>query len=332
MRKMNSQCLCVLALICAFFAQYAYAKSYQLDDVNDVIIGELDAVVIDDESTLLDLARYYGLGYQDIKLLNPDVDTWLPKKGQIIELPLKFILPAVERKGLVLNIPEMRLYYFPIHEEGKPIEVVTYPLGVGRAGWETPYRKTRIIGKREYPDWTPPESIRKEHEEAGDPLPEIVEAGPDNPLGDYALRLGMPAYLIHGTNKPWGIGMRVSHGCIRLYPEDIAELFYRVEVNTPVNIINMPYKIAEQDGVLYLEVHPPLKMVAKDRYDDEAAVEINTAEVAEEIVEDWDFDDVITMIMSAIKSGGEYEINWGLVMNTVDESKGIPVAVGIHIL
>jgi len=215
----------------------------------------------------------------------------------------------------------MRLYYFPTHKKGEPNKIYTYPLGIGREGWSTPYKQTRIIAKKEHPDWRPPESIRQEHEEAGDPLPKVVKAGPDNPLGDHALRLGLPAYLIHGTNKPWGIGMRVSHGCIRLYPEDIAELFDKVKVGTPVNIINNPYKIGEADGVLYLEAHPPLKIARRDEYGD----------IIESTDQDMkvDFTQVVELIVASTEED-EYVIDWGMVKTVSEEAKGIPVAVGLY--
>ena len=206
------------------------ANRYELSDTGDSLIGEVDFTEASAKDTLLDIARRHGFGYQDMKLINPDVDMWLPGEGQKVVLPSQFILPVAPREGLILNIPEMRLYYYPAKEKGKPREVITYPLGVGREGWSTPYISTKIIEKKANPNWYPPESIRQEHEEAGDPLPKIVKAGPDNPLGAYAMRLGLPEYLIHGTNRPFGVGMRVSHGCIRLYPEDIEALFSLVKL------------------------------------------------------------------------------------------------------
>lgn len=326
MRNSYFQSVFFSILISIVLVPVAYAKDYYLHNQEDSVIGELDAVVVSHDHTLLDIARDYGLGYNDIKLLNPSIDTWLPDAGQVIELPLQFILPNVERQGIVLNIPEMRLYYFPPVEENNPIKVITYPLGIGRAGWETPYKKTRIIDKKQYPDWRPPESIQREHEEAGDPLPKIVKAGPDNPLGDYALRLGLPAYLIHGTNKPWGIGMRVSHGCIRLYPEDIYELFNSVKIGTEVNIVNMPYKLGEKDRVLYLEIHPPLETITGD---EELVGAVNAA-TAKETVDDVSFDSVIDMIMESVQRSGEYEIHWGIARLAFEEAKGVPVAIGIY--
>ena len=316
----------------SLLATYAHATSYELKESTDSIIGKLDSAVVGREHTLLDIAREYGFGYQDLQLLNPEIDTWMPKDGEVVQLPSRFILPDVPREGVVLNIPEMRLYYFPPHKKGEPVKVFTYPLGIGREGWATPYKKTRIISKKKHPDWRPPKSILKEHEDAGDPLPEVVKAGPDNPLGDYALRLGLPAYLIHGTNKPWGIGMRVSHGCIRLYPEDIAELFQKVKVGTPVNIINNPYKIGGADGVLYLEAHPPLRTATRDEYGnvaesvDEYGEPINRANDYGTV----NFTQVVGMIVASTNED-EYFIDWGMAKIVSSEAKGIPIAIGVSI-
>ena len=332
MRKMYLRFQIFSILVCSLLVTHAHATSYRLNNITDSIVGQIETVVASRDTTLLDIARKHGFGYQDLKILNPTTDTWMPRDGEVVQLPSKFILPNVPREGVVLNIPEMRLYFFPPSKKNEPIEVITYPLGVGREGWGTPYKRTRIIGKKKHPDWRPPKSIRQEHEEAGDPLPDIVKAGPDNPLGDHALRLGLPAYLIHGTNKPWGIGMRVSHGCIRLYPEDIAELFDKVEVGTAVNIINNPYKIGEADGVLYLEAHPPLTNAARDKYGDiiktrdEYGAPLETrADSAND-----NFTQVVAMIVASTTEG-EYLIDWEKTKTVYQEAKGIPVAIGMYI-
>ncbi len=322
MKKMNFQLPILLLLSGSFLAMHVHATTYELKNSTDSIIGRLDSAVVGRDTTLLDVAREFGFGYQDIKLLNPTIDTWMPNDGELVQLPSRFILPNVPRKGIVLNIPEMRLYYYPPHKKGESVQVITYPLGIGRQGWDTPYKQTRIVGKKKYPDWRPPKSIRQEHEDAGDPLPKVVKAGPDNPLGDYALRLGLPAYLIHGTNKPWGIGMRVSHGCIRLYPEDIAELFAQVKVGTAVNIINSPYKIGEADGVLYLEAHPPLKIAMRDEYGD-------VIETTDENT-NGDFTQVVGMIVASTRED-EYIIDWSMARIVSEETKGIPVAIGLYV-
>jgi len=287
----------------------SWAVTYTLQNRNDSVIGEIISTRAELKDTLLDIARAHSLGYHDIILSNPELDTWMPGEGQEVLLPLQFVLPNADRKGLVLNIPEMRLYYYPESKDNGDYQVITYPLGVGRQGWSTPYIKTRIIEKKKHPNWYPPDSIRAEHEEAGDPLPKIVKAGPDNPLGDYALRLGRPEYLIHGTNKPYGVGMRVSHGCIRLYPEDIEYLFNNVKLGTPVNIVNQPYKVGERDGVVYLEAHQHL--------DEDAERFSSLTEIVKLVIE-----------MTKDKT---YEIDWNLLSQVVEEHKGIPVAIGLYV-
>ena len=295
----------VIGIACAHVLS-AQAKVYRLSSPEVAVVGDIETTYSREQDTLLDIARQNGLGYQDIKLINPELDTWLPGEGAEVVLPSMFILPNGPRKGLVLNIPEMRLYFYSENEQGEP-NVQTFPLGVGREGWSTPYMKTRIIEKKANPEWRPPKSILEEHALAGDPLPDVVPAGPDNPLGAFAMRLGRPQYLIHGTNKPFGIGMRVSHGCIRLYPEDIEHLFQQVKVGTPVEIINQPYKIGAKNDRLYLEVHPYLEEDAET------------------------FDDNLTPVVDLIISStsrDDYEIDWDAVRAELSDPTGVPVAIG----
>ena len=305
--------LITIALIFLYFSQTlkVYAELYILDDVTrNTVVGEIKIVSADERDTLLDIARSHGFGYQDMKLSNAEVDTWLPGDGQQVLIPAKFILPVAPMKGIVLNVPEMRLYYYPQKEKGKAQEVHTYPLGVGREGWNTPYIKTIIVEKKIKPNWHPPKSIRKEHEEAGDPLPKIVRPGPDNPLGSYAMRLGRRDYLIHGTNKPYGIGMRISHGCIRLYPEDIKELFSKVSLETPVNIINQPYKIGVKDDVIYLEAHPFLE-------EDKDIFENNLTSI-------------ISMVIK-ISNNREYQLDMSTAYEAIKNPNGLPIPIGIFL-
>ncbi len=222
------------------------------------VVGEIQITTARHEDTLLDIARRYDLGYAEILAANPGVDPWLPGEGTSVVLPTQFVLPVGGREGLVLNLASMRLFYYPEAGPGEPSEVITHPIGIGREGWLTPQGTMEIIQKKVKPAWTVPESVRREHAEQGDPLPKIVPPGPDNPLGDFAMRLSNPKYLIHGTNQPYGVGLRVSHGCVRLYPEDIARLFPAVPTGTQVRIINEPYLAGWRDGLLYLEAHQPL--------------------------------------------------------------------------
>lgn len=229
------------------------------------VVGQTVVMITEDGDTLPDIGRHFGLGYNDITHANPGLKLWTPATDSKVILPLQFVLPDSPRKGVILNLPNMRMFYYPEQNTENHREVITYPIGIGRQGWSTPTGKTRITQKRANPTWTVPASIRREHARDGDPLPKVVKAGPDNPLGKYALRLGIPSYLIHGTNKPFGVGMRISHGCVRLYPENIEPLFNFVSVGTRVRIINQPYLIGWLNGVLYLEANEPLEESSKNR-------------------------------------------------------------------
>ncbi len=241
----------------------ALATSYSMpDNPLDSLIGDpLASDFYTDaryEDTLLDIARRFGMGQIEILLLNPTVDRWLPGQGTRVRLSNYRLLPDAPRQGLVLNLPEYRMYYYPPTKSGKSRLVKTFPNSIGRANWTTPLGLTFIAEKIKNPTWTPPASIRAEHAARGDILPAVWPAGPDNPLGLFAMRLGLPSYLIHGTNKPYGVGMRVSHGCIRMYPEDIEQLFQEIAIGTPVRIVNQPLKVGWFKDSLYIEVHPAL--------------------------------------------------------------------------
>lgn len=235
------------------------ARTYDYPPPEFNLIGAIEVVEAKQEDTLLDIARRYDIGQEEILGANPDVDRWLPGAGTKVVIPSQYVLPPPPHEGLILNLPEMRLYYFPKPEKGQQREVQTYPVSIGRMSWATPLGTTKLIAKKKNPGWTPPESIRREHAAEGDPLPKYVPPGPDNPLGAYKMTLGIPGYLIHSTNKAFGVGMRVSHGCIRMLPEDIEILFPQVPVGTPVQIINQPAKVGWHGGDLYLEIHPPLE-------------------------------------------------------------------------
>ncbi len=217
------------------------------------MVGTVQAVTAKYHDTLLSIAEEFELGYEELVAANPQLDSWLPGEGNRVLLPSRFIVPSGVAEGIYINLSEYRLYYFP---GGGSTEVMTFPISIGRGDWDTPVGKTHVIDKLLNPAWYPPESIRREHAEEGDPLPKMVPPGPDNPLGDYALRLNLPSYLIHGTNRPYGIGMKVTHGCIRLRPADIALLFKMVPRKEPVRIVHKPFKAGVLDGVIYFEAHP----------------------------------------------------------------------------
>lgn len=275
------------------------------------LVGQLYVTTATTDDTLFDIARRYGLGISEIQAANPTVDRWLPRKGTKVVLPNRYVLPDAPREGIVLNLASMRLFYYPKRQEGESPVVITHPVGIGRQGWETPKGLAKITQKRANPTWTVPQSIRAEHAAAGDPLPAVVPAGPDNPLGSYAMRLSMPGYLLHGTNKPDGVGMRVSHGCVRLYPEDIETLFKKTAVGTPVRIIDQPYLAGWDQGTLYFEAFAPLEeanhSAGKNRERARAVIEKALEEAP----------------------GGPPAIDWDRVDQLVQSSPGVPVAITV---
>jgi L,D-transpeptidase ErfK/SrfK len=268
------------------------------------LIGELRVYRTVAGETLPRVARTQDLGFVELVAANPGIDPWVPGPDRRLLLPTAHVLPKAAREGIVVNLAELRLYYF-LPDAGP---VVTFPIGTGRAGWETPRGRTAVVGKRERPSWSPPESLRAECRH----LPATVPPGPANPLGDHALDLGWPQFTIHGTNKPLGIGRRVSHGCIRLYPEDIAWLFERVAVGTPVTIVDQPVKLGWSEGELYLEVHP-------------------TQAQADELEARGGFTaEAIPDLYPRVRHGAGREaqrLDWPLVRRVAGERKGIPVRV-----
>lgn len=288
--------LCV-AVLCLAGAAFVRAEVFDLPDNGDTVVGRVTTVESREWDTLLDIARRHGLGYYDIVRANPGVDPWLPGDGTEIVLPSRFILPDVPWEGVVLNLPEYRMYYFPPAEQDGTRTVMTFPISIGRMDWETPLGVTRVTLKARDPAWYPPESVRREHEADGRTLPRVVPPGPDNPLGRFAMRLAIPGYLIHGTNRPAGVGMRVTHGCIRMFPEDIEFAFERIPVGTAVRIIDEPYKFGWYDGQLLMEAHPPLESAAPGEGEEMTAAvspltrltRLYVAATAERQVEvDWD--------------------------------------------
>ncbi len=213
------------------------------------IIGEVTHYTTSYEDTLIDLARSHNLSFNEILSANPNVkDPWVPGGGVNLLMPTEHLLPSGKREGIIINIADLRAYYFSKEKFGK---IYSFPIGIGRHGWNTPLGKAYVTNKRKNPSWNVPKSIREE-----DPTwPPVVPPGPENPLGSRAIYLSMPSYLLHGTNKPWGVGMRVSHGCIRLYPEGIEELYDLVEVNTKINIVDQPVKVGWKKDFLFIEVH-----------------------------------------------------------------------------
>jgi L,D-transpeptidase ErfK/SrfK len=316
------------------------AEVYDLPLPGNDVIGAITVVPARAEDTLLDIARRHGLGYEDIVRANPDVDTWLPGEGTEVVLPTRFVLPPGPRRGIILNLAEYRLYYFPEPKDGDRGVVMTYPMSIGRMDWETPLGKTTIIQKVTNPAWYPPASIRAEHAANGDPLPRIVPAGPKNPLGKHAMRLGLPGYLIHGTNRPAGVGMRVTHGCVRMFPEDIAFLFERVAINMPVRIINEPVKLGWDGDMLVMEAHRVLDVAMPPVLEENSEsvrshgellqASDGTSEETEIVVPDAPRDRMTYLteqyiVVTTTRSG---ELDWEIAEGLLDAADGIPAPVG----
>jgi L,D-transpeptidase ErfK/SrfK len=265
----------------------AAAETYRMRGSDDVI-GQAFYVKTRAQDTLLDIGRHNGLGYDEMRAANPKVDMLVPGDGADVLLPTRFVLPDAPRDGIVLNLAEKRLYYF-----AGGGDVITHAISIGREGLSTPLGSFRIVRKDKSPTWTPtPQTHADRAKEGRPPLPAVVPPGPDNPLGDFAMRLSVPGYLIHGTNKPWGLGMEVSRGCIRMYPEDIERLFPQVPVNTPVHIVDQPYKVGWSGDDLYLEVHlkegqeaKPLDQVIPPKIAETPGVSVDWEEVQRAVAE-----------------------------------------------
>jgi L,D-transpeptidase ErfK/SrfK len=281
----------------------APAAEFMLVPGQDVI-GAPMIVYARHEDTFVSLARAHNVGFEALRRANPDVDAWLPGEGTSVVIPQQFVLPRAERVGIIVNLPELRLYYFP--GDGR---VITHPISIGRMDWGTPIGRTTVVGKTRNPAWYPPQSIRDEHAALNDPLPTIVPPGPDNPLGKHALRLGIPGYLIHGTNKPSGVGMRVTHGCIRMFPEDIEALFEAVEPGTPVRIVNQPYKLGWRDEGLYLEAHLPLG--------------------EEHAANEWDLTEFTRLFVEATEER-QGDVQWDSAEAVIRAARGIPEFVSVE--
>jgi L,D-transpeptidase ErfK/SrfK len=275
------------------------------------LIGVVQVTTSTKQDTLSDIARRFNVGYEEIVRANPGVDPWLPGAGKQIVVPSQFILPNAPREGIVINVPQMRLFYFPPAKKGAPQLVYTHPIGIGRVGWATPEGATKVVRRQKDPTWRPTASIIKEHRENGEELERVIGPGPDNPLGRFAFYLGWPSYMIHGTNKPAGVGLRSSHGCIRLYPEDIAELFEMVPLGTKVRVVNEPFVFGWQNDTLYLQA---LGVLEDDPRDWKKA---QKKLVSKSLGAD---------IQKELKKRKE-EVNWDLVSTVAHDPRGIPLAI-----
>ncbi|MEM9056486.1 MAG: L,D-transpeptidase family protein [Pseudomonadota bacterium] len=295
---------CLVAALAPALA--AEAATFPLPPPDEDLIGAIRHVYVQGDETLLDIARRHNVGFQDIQSANPGVDMWVPGDGERITLPTRYVLPPGPRRGIVLNLPEMRLYYYPTPAPGEAPVVVTYPMSIGRGDWSTPLGSTTVTTKVRDPSWYPPASIRREAEEEGRELPKVVPPGPENPLGRHALRLGLPGYLIHGTNRPAGVGMRVTHGCIRLFPEDVEALYETLPVGTPVRIINQPHKVGRLAGMLFLESHAPLP--EDERYLQDGLT-------------------MLTRVLVRASADEQLDVNWTAAERVFTASRGIPYTI-----
>lgn len=301
----------VLGALAVFMCVPVGATQYELADAGPPVYGADQYVKAAYEDTLLDIARRSSVGYEEIRRANPNLDLWIPGAGADVLVPGRRILPPGPREGIVVNLPEHRLYYYPrAQRHAKPV-VITYPVSVGKMDWRTPLGQTQIVSKQTLPSWYPPPSVIQEHAERGDPLPKVVPPGPDNPLGDYAMRLAIHpgAYLIHGTNNPQAVGMAVTHGCIRMYPEDIEALFKMVPVGTKVWLINEPVKVAYVEGELLLEAHPQIDAEGQPMEPD-----LN----------------MLSQRLDHALGTSTAAINWDLARETLQAAQGMPTLVGLQ--
>jgi len=228
--------------------------------LHDSVVGKLQTATVTKSDTLIDVARRYGLGYDQMIKANPSINRWVPAEGAVATLPDRYVLPNTPHNGIVLNLAELRLYYYV--PSPTATTVFTFPVSIGRMDWTTPLGKARVLRKEKDPPWRPPASIRREHAAEGEILPPVIRGGdPENPLGHYALYLSLPGYLIHGVDerKAFGIGMRVTHGCVRMYPEHVELLYRMVPVGTTVHIVDQPIKVGWEKDELYLQVITPLE-------------------------------------------------------------------------
>ena len=296
---MRTGVFCLAIIFMTAFSASAGAQVY-LYGKNATVVGTIMTHAIENENeSLIELARKFDLGYNEIVDANPGLDPFVPGAGKAVIIPLSWIMPDVQvYHGIVINISELRLYYF-FSQGGRP-QFVTFPIGIGDEGTETPLGSYSIIEKIINPAWHVPESIRKGHPE----LPAIVPAGPDNPMGTHALRLSTATILIHGTDKPWCVGRKASHGCIRLYPEDIPKLFRMVSKDTPVTIVSQPVKIGVREGKVYIELHEDNSISSEARFKMATALLVKKHLLGQ---------------VSSVK-----------LLNALDDKRGFPIEISEH--
>lgn len=298
---MNKFSILTLAAILA--CSTAFGLTYPLPESGNDVVGQVKIVQSKPKDTLFTIARRYEMGFDEIKEANKNLPTWgYLKKNTAVIIPSEFILPNSPRAGVVINLPEKRLYLYPNNES----VVITEPVAIGIYGWPTPLLDGRLIEKAKDPTWNIPESIQIERELEGKPPITFIGPGPDNPLGKYAIRTSNRSILMHSTNALTSIGRRASHGCIRMYPEDAEEMFYSVELQMPIRIINQPFKAGWNDHKLYFETQPTL---------------VETRGSVDERVQEA-FDTIMR-----VANYDKNLVNWTTVEKALVKQDGIPVRI-----
>ncbi len=271
-----------------------------------ISMGKMTTYTVQEEDTFLDIARHFGLGYVELRAANPGVDPWAPTPGEELVIPTFNLLPRAPQNGIVVNLGDMRMYYF----RDRAQEPLTYALGIGREGLDTPLGETTIVRKADGPSWFPTDRMRKEKPF----LPASVPPGPSNPLGTHAMYLGWPTFLIHGSNKPWGIGRRVSSGCMRMYPEDIVSLFGMTPIGTKVTVVDQPVLVGWLEDGLYLEANP-------------SKIQSNEIEIEGRHTPKPVTDELRELIKAEAGEEAAKRIDWDTVEQAVRDRRGYPVLI-----
>lgn len=286
------------------FSGTTFSLTFDLPTMETNLVGETISITLQPGDGFNSIARSHDIGFTELLMANPGIDRFNLKAGRELIIPSQFLLPPGPREGIVVNLAEMRLYYYPQAES----TVMTFPLAIGREGWRTPHLISVVQEKRVRPTWYPPASIRAYRASRGIYLPTFVPPGPENPLGEYAMRVGWTNVLIHGTNQPAGIGREASSGCLRMYPEDIETLFRLAPIGTPVRIMDKPYKVGWQNGELYLEAHKSLS-------GQWSAAGLDT--------------EIKTLLVNAAAEQGEIE-DWDEVKTILKQKTGIPIPLSFQ--
>jgi len=283
------------------------ASTFPLPPGDNAAVGQVKQIRLKPGDSLANIARANDIGYYELLEANPKLNPIRLVNGTPLVIPTQYLLPNAPRQGIVINLAELRLYYYPAGQN----VVVTKPISIGRQGWNTPEGTFKVVEKIDHPSWYVPKSIAAEMANQGVILPAVVPPGPDNPLGNYAMRLSLPNYLIHGTVDPTSIGRRVSSGCVRMYPEDIESLFNMVPVGTPVQIVNQPYKVGLVNNQVAMESHQPLSEMRAQL----GNMPAHTL---------W----VNAVNQFAAQQAVPLTINWQDVSKTAQAETGIPMVVG----